>query len=221
MKPQTPIILTAPSIHFVYPKTSRAEAYERVHHELIHRMLTSIVIQTMTSRCTDWFPNHRLVAVAVKAAKPHDIRTSTQHNHSRQVPAVSLHRRQVCEHVEHRNVHTTMNILTKKMANGQPNDRPHTAGMYPIDYCRSFLKDKKSKRNDFFHFLSHSTTWNSLGSGNPRKDVTRTQYFGSSSDSLDDEDDDNDNDNEQAISVSSRGRQRKISSKVRRFLRDS
>lgn len=62
--------------------------------------------------------------------------------------------------------------------------------------------------------LLSSTTWNSLGSGNPRKDGNRSQYFEGSSDSFDDDEDD---DAEQAISVSSRGRHRRISSKVRRY----
>lgn len=51
---------------------------------------------------------------------------------------------------------------------------------------------------------------------NPRREVHRSQYFDESSESFDEDDDDD----EQQISVSSRGRVRKISSKVRGYFRE-
>lgn len=66
--------------------------------------------------------------------------------------------------------------------------------------------------------LNHSTTWNSLGSGNPRREVNRSNYF--VHDSSNDEFDEEDDNGEEQISISSRGRVRKISSKVRGFFRE-
>lgn len=98
------------------------------------------------------------------------------------------------------------------------NAHPLTAGM-----CMCFFNKKLCvffEINSIFAslFSLSSTTWNSSGSGNARKEPNRSQYFDGSSDSFDDEDDQDDN--EQAISVSSRGRPRKLSSKVRRYFRD-
>lgn len=56
-------------------------------------------------------------------------------------------------------------------------------------------------------------------SGNTREEAHHLQNFDESSDSLDDENENNEN--EQEIGVSSRGRQRKLSSKVRRYFRES
>lgn len=56
-----------------------------------------------------------------------------------------------------------------------------------------------------------SNTWNSSGSGSSRRDGTRSQYF---------EDSNSDSDEIQLPSVSSRGRVRKISSKVRGYFCD-
>lgn len=69
-----------------------------------------------------------------------------------------------------------------------------------------------------FHY--NSTTWNSSGTGNPlRREVQqRSQYFEGDSDSF--EEDDDDDEAEQSISISSRGRVRKISSKVRGYFRE-
>lgn len=53
-----------------------------------------------------------------------------------------------------------------------------------------------------------SNTWNSSGSGSSRREGTRSQYF---------EESNSESDEIQLPSVSSRGRVRKISSKVRGF----
>lgn len=66
-----------------------------------------------------------------------------------------------------------------------------------------------------FHIFC-STTWNSSGSGNPR----RSQYFEGESSNSDFDDDDDDDDAEKSISISSRGRVRKMSSKVRGYFRE-
>lgn len=93
------------------------------------------------------------------------------------------------------------------------NVRPPIAGWYYFE--RTFFLSNLRNRSIFQCFsLFNSNTWNSLGSGSTRKEGNRSQYFEGSSDSFDDEDDD---ENEQAISVSSRGRHRKISSRVRRY----
>lgn len=137
--PPPPIIRTVQSIHFVYPTqiVSRAEAYEHVHHELIHRMLTSTVIRTMTNRCTVWWPKRRSVAVAERADKMHDTLTSTWVIHSRRAQVVRLLHRPVCERVDNKNGHfPTSKHPTKKMAIAL-NAHPLTAGM-----CMCFFNEK-------------------------------------------------------------------------------
>lgn len=71
---------------------------------------------------------------------------------------------------------------------------------------------------NLFLLHSSSTTWNSSGTGNPRREVTRSQYQeDDTSDSFVEEEDE---DGEQSVSISSRGRIRKISSKVRGYFRE-
>ncbi|XP_031621174.1 bromodomain and WD repeat-containing protein 3 isoform X2 [Contarinia nasturtii] len=57
------------------------------------------------------------------------------------------------------------------------------------------------------------TTWNSSGTGNPRREVNKTYYGDETSNS---DFDDEDEEAEEQISISSRGRVRKISSKIRK-----
>lgn len=68
---------------------------------------------------------------------------------------------------------------------------------------------------------NYSTTWNSSGTGNPRREVNKSQYFEGDDSSNDDYDEnDDDEEAEEQISISSRGRVRKISSKVRGYFRE-
>lgn len=83
-------------------------------------------------------------------------------------------------------------------------------------YCMSFFK-----LIFFFNFgPNHSTTWNSSGTGNPRRDPNSSNHLEEEDSSNEDFDDDDDENGEEQISISSRGRVRKISSKVRGYFRE-
>lgn len=111
-----------------------------------------------------------------------------------------------------------------KMKFHSQSDKQRKAGMFSQEilsmffflsiYCMPFFK--------FFFFNfgpNYSTTWNSSGTGNPRRDPNSSNYLeeDTSNDEFDDDDDEN---GEEQISISSRGRVRKISSKVRGYFRE-
>lgn len=157
--------------------------------------------------------------MADRADIRHDIPMSTLAIHRLDHRVYPRRRR---EAVEIRNGHTTTRNQKKRIVI-ERNGKQLRAGMYNTIHVYKLIYPIYSPHLiDTEIFSIDSTTWNSSGSGNPtpRREVNKSQYFEGDSSNSDFDENDDEAEEEEQISISSRGRVRKISSKVRGYFRE-